>query len=114
MLDPRQLLPALVRFGEPDTQPAKREQVLKYVAFAMEQLRCRDRCALCGFVFFVLHAVEQLRSTYGAQAAAMCVAHGTDRSAVQPLGQHPKLWSPGCVPGQAHHVAALLLLPLPS
>jgi hypothetical protein len=42
-LDPRQLLPALVRFGEPDTEPAKREQVLKYVAFAMEQLRCTDR-----------------------------------------------------------------------
>lgn len=42
-LDPRQLLPALVRFGEHNTQPAKREQVLKYVAFAMEQLRCTDR-----------------------------------------------------------------------
>lgn len=45
-LDPRQLLPALVRFGEPGTEPAKREQVLKYVAFAMEQLRCTDRCVL--------------------------------------------------------------------
>lgn len=42
-LDPRQLLPALVRFGEPGTAPSKREQVLKYVAFAMEQLRCTDR-----------------------------------------------------------------------
>jgi hypothetical protein len=42
-LDPRQLLPALVRFGEPGTDPSKREQVLKYVAYALEQLRCTDR-----------------------------------------------------------------------
>lgn len=48
MLDPRQLLPALVRFGEPDTPPAKREQVLQYVAYAMEQLGCTDRCATRG------------------------------------------------------------------
>lgn len=45
-LDPRQLLPALVRFGEPDTPPVKRDQVLKYVAYAMEQLRCTDRWGL--------------------------------------------------------------------
>jgi hypothetical protein len=42
-LDPRQLLPALVRFGEPGTAAAKREQVLRYVSFALDHLRCNDR-----------------------------------------------------------------------
>ncbi|WIA14238.1 hypothetical protein OEZ85_002776 [Tetradesmus obliquus] len=41
-LDPRQLLPALVRFGEPDTPAAKREQALRYVSFALDHLRCND------------------------------------------------------------------------
>eukprot|EP00879_Flechtneria_rotunda_P019362 GHRR01020334.1.p1 GENE.GHRR01020334.1~~GHRR01020334.1.p1 ORF type:complete len:907 (+),score=281.55 GHRR01020334.1:278-2998(+) len=41
-LDPRQLLPALVRFGEPGAAPAQRDQVLRYVSFAMDQLRCDD------------------------------------------------------------------------
>lgn len=42
-LDPRQLLPALVRFGEPGTPLAKREQVMRYVGFALDQLHCSDR-----------------------------------------------------------------------
>jgi hypothetical protein len=42
-LDPRQLLPALVRFGEPGTPASKREQVLRYISYAMEQLHCDDR-----------------------------------------------------------------------
>lgn len=42
-LDPRRLLLALVRFGEQDTPDAKRDQVLRYVGFAMDQLHCDDR-----------------------------------------------------------------------
>lgn len=45
-LDPRQLLPALVRFGEPGTPAAKREQALRYASFALDHLRCNDRCGL--------------------------------------------------------------------
>lgn len=44
-LDPRRLLPALVRFGEPGTPPERREQVLRYVRYALEALGCHDRCA---------------------------------------------------------------------
>lgn len=42
-LDPRQLMPALVRFGEPGTSDDKRNQVMRYVGFAMDQLHCDDR-----------------------------------------------------------------------
>lgn len=36
-------MPALVRFGETDTLDVKRDQILRYVGFAMDQLRCDDR-----------------------------------------------------------------------
>eukprot|EP00878_Enallax_costatus_P011969 GHUV01012497.1.p1 GENE.GHUV01012497.1~~GHUV01012497.1.p1 ORF type:complete len:1028 (+),score=282.75 GHUV01012497.1:49-3132(+) len=41
-LDPRRLMPALVRFGEPDTLDSKRDQIMRYVGFAMDQLHCDD------------------------------------------------------------------------
>jgi hypothetical protein len=59
-LDPRQLLPALVRFGEPGTAAAKREQVLRYVSFALDHLRCKDRYAAAGSRSFTILMLEAL------------------------------------------------------
>ncbi|KAI8463559.1 MAG: hypothetical protein J3K34DRAFT_462375 [Monoraphidium minutum] len=41
-LDPRRLLPALARFGEPGAGEAGRGAALRYVRFAIEALRCAD------------------------------------------------------------------------
>lgn len=42
-LEPRRLLPALLRGGEADAGPVLQQQVLRYLGFAIEQLRCTDR-----------------------------------------------------------------------
>ncbi|EFJ45682.1 hypothetical protein VOLCADRAFT_105888 [Volvox carteri f. nagariensis] len=42
-LDPRRLLPALLRYGEPDSPPMARRHVLRYVEFAIEELGATDR-----------------------------------------------------------------------
>lgn len=42
-LDPRRLLPALMRFGEPGSAADKREQVLMYISYAIDHLQCEDR-----------------------------------------------------------------------
>ncbi|KXZ53919.1 hypothetical protein GPECTOR_6g837 [Gonium pectorale] len=41
-LDPRRLLPALLRYGEPESEPAARRHVLRYVEFAIEALGTTD------------------------------------------------------------------------
>eukprot|EP00877_Chromochloris_zofingiensis_P007678 jgi/Chrzof1/3163/Cz12g14060.t1 len=41
-LDPRRLLPALMRFGEPGSAADKREQVLMYISYAIDHLQCED------------------------------------------------------------------------
>ncbi|KAF8061305.1 VPS18 [Scenedesmus sp. PABB004] len=46
-LDPRALLPALVRFAEPGTPRARREEALRYISFAIDQLQCDDRRQAC-------------------------------------------------------------------
>lgn len=48
-LDPRRLLPALARFGEPGSDTTGRAAALRYVRFAIEgPLRCTDRHAYIG------------------------------------------------------------------
>ncbi|GIL52118.1 hypothetical protein Vafri_8045 [Volvox africanus] len=41
-LDPRRLLPALLRYGEPNSPPMARKHVLRYVEFAIEELGATD------------------------------------------------------------------------
>ncbi|GLI64360.1 hypothetical protein VaNZ11_007601 [Volvox africanus] len=41
-LDPRRLLPALLRYGEPHSPPMERQCVLRYVEFAIEELGTTD------------------------------------------------------------------------
>ena len=41
-LDPRRLLPALLRFGEPGAPRGPREEALRYVHFCMARLQSTD------------------------------------------------------------------------
>lgn len=43
-LDPRRLLPALLRYGEVGASPPMQQHVLRYISFAIDQLQCQDRC----------------------------------------------------------------------
>ncbi len=49
-LDPRRLLPALARFGEPGADGDGRLAALRYIRYAVESLGCTDRWAAGGSV----------------------------------------------------------------
>lgn len=42
-LEPRRLIPALLRYGEPGASPLARRHVLRYVEYAIEEQQCDDR-----------------------------------------------------------------------